>query len=113
MKPPVASQWSWKVGDSDTSVRRAAAEWHTFLAHVHQHQYASAIFLLAPSVEGMGRVPVMEVSTPPTRGIVISAGGAYLEPAFISLYVLRQMPRYALPGIFCLWKYGHLDCWMV
>ncbi len=94
----VASQWSWKVGDGDASVRRAAAEWHTFLAHVPP---APARFgnlsasTLADST-GTNRKVGGGGSTSPTRGIVISAGGAYLEPAFISLYVLRQMPSHGI-----------------
>lgn len=82
----VTSQWSWKVGDGDASTRRATAEWHTFLANIPPAPASfsnSSDFAVDGQTDGGNAVP--------TRGIVISAGGAYLEPAFISLYVLREM----------------------
>lgn len=80
-------------------VKRATAEWHAFLAQVPP---APARFsnrsAAAHDGSSVGRQSDGDGGggTPLTRGIVISAGGAYLEPAFISVYVLRQMHHYGI-----------------
>ena len=63
------SQWSWDPLLGEASERRATAEWHTFMAK-------------APS--SMGTQPNG------SRGVVMTAGGEYLQPAFVSLYILRR-----------------------
>ena len=74
----VGSQWSWSVGGGEASVKRAAAEWHMFLAHAPP----------APLRRNASRSASDALGG---RGIVVCAGGEYLEPAFISLYILRRM----------------------
>jgi hypothetical protein len=84
------SQWGWEVGGGEASVRRAAAEWHAFLASVPPAPLSFGSNVSAAPTRGA--IPGFNATAPArTRGIVMSAGGPYVEPAFISLYILRQM----------------------